>query len=69
MKKIFAVLIMCVLVTTLLVACKQETTANVVAKNLDKNLNTLSITVNKLDTIDNKYIANPDLYSRYAKHQ
>ena len=63
MKKIFAVLIMCVLVTTLLVACKQETTANVVAKNLDKNLNTLSITVNKLDTIDNKYIANPDLYS------
>jgi len=63
MKKIFAVLIMCVLVTTFLVACKQETTANVVAKNLDKNLNTLSITVNKLDTIDNRYIANPDLYS------
>lgn len=63
MKKILSVIIMCLLITTFLVACKQESTASIVAKDLDKNLNKLSVTVNKMDTIDNNYIANPDIYS------
>ncbi len=41
----------------------QDNSASVVAKNLDSNLNNLSLAVNKLDTIDNKYLYNPDIYS------
>lgn len=63
MKKIISLLIMCTLFVSVLVGCQKESSAHIIAKNLDKNLNTLSITVNKMDTIDNKYIANPDLYS------
>ncbi len=63
MKKIISIMLMCMFFAIFIVACKQDTTANIVAKNLDKNLNNLSTTVNKLDTIDNKYISNPDLYS------
>ncbi len=63
MKKIFTLVLMCLLFVSILVGCKQESTASLVAKDLDNNLNKLSTTVNKLDTIDNKYISNPDLYS------
>lgn len=63
MKKILSVIIMCLLITTMLVACGKENTATTVAKDLDKNLNKLSVTVNKMDTIDNNYITNPDIYS------
>lgn len=63
MKKIISLLIMCTLFVSVLVGCQKESSAHIIAKNLDKNLNSLSITVNKMDTIDNKYIANPDLYS------
>lgn len=63
MKKIISLLIMCTLFVSVLVGCQKESSAHIIAKNLDKNLNSLSTTVNKMDTIDNKYIANPDLYS------
>lgn len=66
MKKIISIMLMCMFFALFLVACKQESTANLVAKNLDNNLNKLSVAVNNMDTIDNKYFSNPDLYSSIA---
>jgi len=63
MKKIFATVIICGLFITALAGCKQENTANLIAKDLDTNLNKLEVAVNKLDSVENKYLANPDIYS------
>lgn len=63
MKKIFVTIIICGLFVTALAGCKQENTANLIAKDLDTNLNKLEIAVNKLDSVDNRYLANPDIYS------
>ena len=62
MKKKYLIIISCLLLTIVLLGCT-ETPAHIsVSRSLDKNLNNLSYTVNKLDTIDNKTIANPDMY-------
>lgn len=64
MKKIFSTLLIAILFVSVLTGCNnQDNSASVVAKNLDNNLNNLSLAVNKLDTIDNKYLYNPDIYS------
>ena len=63
MKKIFTILILFALFIGVLAGCKQEKTANVVAKKLNTNLNKLEVAVTKLDSIDNKYLSNPDIYS------
>jgi len=63
MKKILTLMLVFTLFISIFTGCKQENTANVVAKNLDSNLNKLEVAVNKLDTVDNKYLSNPDIYS------
>lgn len=62
MKKIFLCITSLILATTFLVGCTQANiNATTTAKNLKHNLNILSNTVSKMDTIDNEYIASPDL--------
>lgn len=62
MKKKYLIIMSCLLLTIVLFGCT-ETPAHIsVSRSLDKNLNNLSYTVSKLDTIDNKTIANPDMY-------
>lgn len=63
MKKILTLMLICTLFISIFTGCKQENTANIVAKNLDNNLNKLEVAVNKLDSVDNKYLSNPDIYS------
>lgn len=61
MKKIFAIPLSMLSLALILTGCTNNETTAQVGKNLDKNLNKLTKIVNKLDTIDNNYIANPDI--------
>lgn len=62
MKKIIALTILLSLCLCYLYGCTNNTTPTAIGKNIDKNLTTLYNTVSNLDTIDNSYIANPDIY-------
>lgn len=46
----------------MLLGCTTPTSPANVAKSLESNLNSLTTTINKLDTIDNSYLSNPDIY-------
>lgn len=46
----------------LLLGCTSPSTPANVSKNLENNLNNLTSVINKLDTIDNSYLSNPDIY-------
>ena len=63
MKKLFTTIMIGTLFISILTGCKQENTASLIAKDLDNNLNKLEVAVTRLDSIDNKYLANPDIYS------
>jgi low affinity Fe/Cu permease len=63
MKKLIAITIFLSICITFIYGCANTTTPTAVAKKIDKNLNTLYTAVNNLDTIDNSYIANPDIYN------
>ncbi len=63
MKKLIALTIFLSICLTFVYGCTNSTTPTAVAKKIDKNLNTLYTAVSNLDTIDNSYIANPDIYN------
>ena len=46
----------------MLLGCTTPTQPTNIAKSLDMNLNNLTTTIKKLDTIDNSYLSNPDIY-------
>ena len=46
----------------LLAGCTNNLSPASVSKNLTHNLNVLSSTVKNLDTINNSYLSNPDIY-------
>lgn len=62
MKKTIITITSLASVAIFLVGCNNTTTPASVAKNLDHNLNVLTSTVKKLDSVDNSYLANPDIY-------
>lgn len=62
MKKFIALTILFSLCLCYLYGCTNNSTPTAVGKNIDKNLTSLYNTVSNLDTIDNSYIANPDIY-------
>lgn len=63
MKKLIALTIFLSFCLTFIYGCSNATTPTAVAKKIDKNLNNLYTAVSNLDTIDNSYIANPDIYN------
>lgn len=62
MKKSAVILTSVVCGGMLLLGCTTPSTPANVAKSLENNLNNLTTTINKLDTIDNSYLSNPDIY-------
>ncbi len=62
MKKSSVILTSVVCGGLLLLGCTTPSTPANVAKSLESNLNCLTTTINKLDTIDNSYLSNPDIY-------
>jgi hypothetical protein len=65
-KQIFAV-ISVVSVSALIFGCTNPATPASVAERLEYNLNSLSNTIKSLDTIDNNYLANPDVSPTISK--
>lgn len=62
MKKILSLIaILCTSIISFC-GCSSSNTPMAVGKKINKDLNNLYNTVNNLDTIDNSYIANPDIY-------
>ena len=62
MKRILSLIILCSICLTYLYGCANSNTPMAVGKKIDKNLTNLYTAVSNLDTIDNSYIANPDIY-------
>ena len=63
MKKTFVVLTSLILLCIILIGCNSTNATITASKDLNKNLNILSNTVKRLDTVDNEYLVNNDLYS------
>ena len=68
MKKTISLIISFVLIIAFLVGCSDQTmtTSLNIGENIDKRLDRLSLSVTKLDTIDNQYITNPDIFPNYV---
>ena len=62
MKKILKIATLCISCIGFMFGCDNADTPAAVGKKLDKNLTSLYETVSNLDTIDNNYIINPDIY-------
>lgn len=63
MKKFLVTITSLILICIISIGCGQ-TDANIeTSKALNKNLNLLTNTINRLDTVDNEYLVNNDLYS------
>lgn len=62
MKRILSLVILFSICLTYFYGCSNSNTPMAIGKKLEKNLTTLYNTVTNLDTIDNSYIANPDIY-------
>ena len=63
MKKLLSFLFAFVLVALFVTGCNEANiTCETLSENINQKLDKLSLTVTKLDTIDNQYIANPDIY-------
>ena len=65
MKKIITSIICFMLIIPFFASCSTTSSTAVIAENIDNCLNKLNIIVNKLDVVDNNYIANPDLYTAH----
>ena len=46
----------------LFLGCTNTTPTANISKSLEHNLTVLTNTINRLDTIDNSYLSNPDIY-------
>ena len=67
MKKILSFMIVVVLVAVFLIGCNETTvTCENLSENINMKLDRLTQTVTKLDTIDNQYIANPDIFPNHS---
>ena len=63
MKKLLTFLFAFVLIAVLISGCNESTmTCETLSDNISSKLDKLTMSVTKLDTIDNQYIANPDIY-------
>jgi len=63
MKKTFLIITSLILLCIMIVGC-QTTNATITTSNeLNKNLNLLSNTINRLDTVDNAYLVSNELYT------
>lgn len=63
MKKFIITLTSLILICIVLIGCNSNETVETTSKELNKNLNILSNTVKRLDTIDNEYLINNDIYN------
>lgn len=63
MKKTLLIITSLVLMCIMLMGCTESNVAISTSKDLNKNLTILSNTVNRLDTVDNSYLINEDLYA------
>lgn len=63
MKKTLLIITSFILICILFVGCAQTDASITTSKELNKNLNILSNTVKRLDTIDNQYFMDNELYS------
>jgi len=63
MKKPLIILTSLFLICIMLIGCNNTDTTINTSKELTKNLNLLSNTVRRLDTVDNQYLISSDLYS------
>ncbi len=62
MKKTFIILTSLLLICIMLIGCNSTDATIQASKELNKNLNLLYNTVNRLDTIDNEYLVSNDIY-------
>ena len=62
MKKIFGLVAGILFCGCVLSGCTDTTSSIAVSKSLNDNLSTLNKVVTKLDSVENNYIANPDMY-------
>lgn len=62
MKKSTIIITSVVCGSILLLGCTNPSSPAVISRNLENNLNDLSTVVNRLDTIENSYLSNPDIY-------
>lgn len=63
MKKFFITLTSLILICIITIGCGQTDANLETSKALNKNLNLLTNTINRLDAIDNEYLVNNELYS------
>lgn len=63
MKKTFVILTSILLMCIMLIGCTESNITLSTSRDLNKNLSILSNTVKRLDTIDNSYLVNDDLYA------
>ena len=66
MKKTFIILTSLILICIMLIGCNTTDATITTSKELNKNLNLLLNTVNRMDTVDNDYLVSNDLYSLNA---
>lgn len=62
MKKTLIIITSLLLICVLLIGCNSTDATIQASKQLNKNLNLLYNTVNRLDTVDNEYLVNNDIY-------
>ena len=64
MKKPLIIITSLILMCIMFVGCTNTDASITTSKSLNKNLNLLSNTVSRLDTIDNNYLVNSDIYTQ-----
>lgn len=62
MKKSTIIITSVICGSIILLGCTNPSTPANISKNLENNLNSLTSAINRLDTIDNSYLSNPDIY-------
>lgn len=62
MKKTFIIITSLLLICVMLIGCNSTDATIQASKELNKNLNLLYNTVNRLDTVDNEYLVSNDIY-------
>ena len=63
MKKSFVILTSILLMCIMLIGCTESNITLSTSRDLNKNLSILSNAVKRLDTVDNDYLINDDLYA------
>lgn len=68
MKKTISLLLCLILIVGFISGCNDQTanTSMSIGNNINKKLDKLTLSVTKLDTIDNQYITNPDIMPSYV---